>query len=109
MIQLEEKQFYVLLNFFYSQFFCEGLEKAMEDEEVSVVTTFRGMEYFLKLIKEHNIDFPYTTIKEYITETYDNGEEIYLRLWERYEEEMQYYSSKDKSFEEVFGKIEFNV
>lgn len=30
MIQLEEKQFYVLLNFFYSAFLCEGLEKAIE-------------------------------------------------------------------------------
>ena len=61
MIQLETKQFNVLLNFFFSDFFCEGLEKAIEDEEVSVVTTFRGMDYFLKLVKDHNIEFPYTT------------------------------------------------
>jgi len=109
MIQLEEKQFYVLLNFFYSTFFCEGLEKAIEDEEVSVVTTFRGMDYFIKLVKEHNIDFPYITIKEYITKVYDNGEEIYSRLSERYEEEMQYYSSKDKTFEDMFGKLKFDL
>ena len=40
MIYLKDKQFNVLLNFFYSQFFCEGLENAINDEEVSVVTTF---------------------------------------------------------------------
>ena len=106
MIQLEDKQFNVLLNFFYSQFFCEGLENAMKDEEVSIVTTFKGMEYFLKLIEEHNIDFPYKTIKEYIIQTYEEGEEIYLKLSERYKEEILYYSQKDKSFEDMFGSFD---
>lgn len=106
MIQLEEKQFNVLLNFFYSQFFCEGLENTMKDKEVSVVTTFKGMEYFLKLVEEHNIDFPYKTIKEYIIQTYEEGEEIYLRLSERYKEEILYYSQKDKSFEDMFGSFD---
>ena len=106
MIQLEEKQFNVLLNFFYSQFFCEGLENAINDEEVSVVTTFKGMEYFLKLVEEHNIDFPYKTIKEYIIQTYEEGEDIYLRLSERYKEEILYYSQKDKSFEDMFGSFD---
>ena len=82
----------MLLNFFYSQFFCEGLENAINDEEVSVVTTFKGMEYFLKLVEEHDIDFPYKTIKEYIIQTYDEGEEIYSSLSKRYEEEMSYFS-----------------
>ena len=106
MIQLEDKQFNVLLNFFYSQFFCEGLENAIKDEEISVVTTFRGMEYFLKLVGEHNIDFPYKTIKEYIIQTYEEGEDIYLRLSERYKEEILYYSQIDKSFEDMFGSFD---
>lgn len=106
MIQLEEKQFNVLLNFFYSQFLCEGLENAINDEEVSVVTTFKGMEYFLKLVEEHDINFPYKTIKEYIVQNYDEGEEIYLRLSERYKEEILYYSQKDKSFEDMFGCLD---
>ena len=106
MIQLEDKQFNVLLNFFYSQFFCEGLENAMKDEEVSIVTTFKGMEYFLKLVEEHNIDFPYKTIKEYIIQTYEEGEEIYLKLSERYKEEILYYAQKDKSFEDMFGSFD---
>ena len=106
MIHIEEKQFNVLLNFFYSQFFCEGLENAINDEEVSVVTTFKGMEYFLELVEEHNLEFPYKTIKEYIIQTYEEGEEIYLRLSERYKEEILYYSQKDKSFEDMFGSFD---
>lgn len=107
MIQLEDKQFNVLLNFFYSQFFCEGLENAIKDKEVSVVTTFRGMEYFLKLVEEHNIEFPYKTIQEYIIQNYDDGEEIYSSLCERYEEELAFYSQKERTFEEMFGNIDF--
>ena len=106
MIHLKDKQFNVLLNFFYSQFFCEGLENAIKDEEISVVTTFRGIEYFLKLVEEHNIDFPYKKIKEYIIQTYEEGEDIYLRLSERYKEEILYYSQKDKSFEDMFGSFD---
>lgn len=107
MIQLEDKQFNVLLNFFYSQFFCEGLENTIKDEEVSVVTTFRGMEYFLKLVEEQNIEFPYKTIQEYIIQNYEDGENIYVKLCERYEEELTFYSKKEKTFEELFGNIEF--
>ena len=107
MIQLEEKQFNVLLNFFFSQFFCDGLENAIKDKEISVVTTFRGMEFFLKLVEEHNIDFPCKTIKEYITQTYEEGGEIYSRLCERYNDEIRYYSQKEKSFEDMFGDVYF--
>lgn len=107
MIQLEMKQFNVLLNFFFSDFFCEGLEKAIEDEEVSVVTTFRGMDYFLKLVKDHNIEFPYTTIREYITHTYSGGEEIYAMLLQRYNTEIRDYHQKEKSFEDMFGDVHF--
>lgn len=103
MIELKEKQFNVLLNFFFSQFFCDGLENVIKDKEISVVTIFRGMEYFLKLVEEHNIDFPYKTIKEYITHTYEDGEEIYSGLSERYIEEFRYYSPKEQSFEDMFG------
>ena len=60
----------------------------------------------VKLVEEHNIDFPYKTIKEYIIQTYEEGEEIYLRLSERYKEEILYYSQKDKSFEDMFGSFE---
>ena len=45
MIQLEEKQFNVLLNFFYSQFFCEGLENAINLLRICLaVLIYRGEE-----------------------------------------------------------------
>ena len=40
---------------------------------------------------------------EYITYTYEDGEEIYSGLSERYIEEFRYYSPKEQSFEDMFG------
>ena len=107
MIQLEEEKFYTLLQFFFSDFFCEGLEKAVEDEEVSVVTLFRGMEFFFDLVKEQGIDFPYESIEEYIVKTYNDGAEMYEKLSKRYEREIKDYHGKEKRFEEQFGRKEF--
>ncbi len=109
MIQLKEEKFNTLLQFFFSDFFCEGLEKAVADEreEVSVVTLFRGMEFFFDLVKEQGIVFPYGSIEEYITKTYSDGKEMYEKLSERYEREIKEYHGKEKSFEEMFGRAEF--
>ena len=109
MIQLKEEKFYTLLQFFFSDFFCEGLEKAVADEkeEVSVVTLFRGMEFFFELVKEQGIAFPYTSIEEYITKAYSDGKEMYEKLSERYEREIKEYRGKGKGFEEMFGEAEF--
>ena len=109
MIQLKDERFYTLLQFFFSDFFCEGLEKAVADEkeEVSVVTLFRGMEFFFEQVKEQEIAFPYTSIEDYITKTYCDGKEMYEKLLERYECEIKEYHGKEKSFEEMFGKQEF--
>ena len=108
MIQLKEEKFYTLLQFFFSDFFCEGLEKAVadEEEEISVVTLFHGMEFFLDLVKEQRIDFPYVSIEEYIVKTYDDGKEMYKKLSERYDREIKEYHGK-KSLEETFGRLEF--
>ena len=109
MIQLNEKTFYVLLQFFYSSFFCEGLENAVADEkgEVSVVTLFRGMEFFFELVKEQGIEFPYESIEDYVIKTYNDGAEMYEKLLRRYERESKGYHGKDKSFEELFGRLNF--
>ncbi|AEV67767.1 hypothetical protein [Acetivibrio clariflavus] len=109
MIQINEEKFYTLLKFFFSQFFCDDLEKAIEDEneEVSVVTLFKGMEFFFDLVKEYNIDFPYSTIREYIINTYSDGESVYEKLAEKYHREIEIYQPKDKSFEEIFGDTQF--
>jgi len=108
-IQLKKEEFYTLLQFFFSQFFCEGLEEAIDDEkeEVSVVTLFKGMEFFFDLVKEYNIDFPYSTIREYIINTYSDGESVYEKLAEKYHREIEIYQPKDKSFAEIFGNTQF--
>ena len=107
MVQLKEETFYTLLQFFFSDFFCEGLEKAVADEEVSVVTLFRGMEFFFELVKEQGIVFPYMSIEDYITKTYSDGKEMYKKLWERYDREIMEYHGKEQRFEEMFGGLEF--
>lgn len=109
MVQLKEEKFYTLLKFFFSDFFCDYLEKAVEDknEEMSVVTLFRGMEFFLDLVKEQGITFPYESIEEYITETYCDGKEMYAKLMERYDREIEEYHGKEKTFEETYGDVGF--
>ena len=108
MIHLKEERFYTLLRFFFSDFFCEGLEKAVADEkeEISVVTLFRGMEFFFDLVREQGIELPYTSIEEYIVKTYSDGKEMYEKLSERYEREIKAFHGKEKSFEEMFGRVE---
>lgn len=107
MVQIKDEKFYTLLQFFFSDFFCEGLEKAVADEEVSVVMLFRGMEFFFDLVKEQGIAFPYGSIEEYIMKTYSDGKEMYEKLLGRYEREIKEYHGKEKSFEEMFGRLEF--
>ncbi len=107
MVQIREEKFYTLLRFFFSDFFGEGLEKAVADEEISVVTLFRGMEFFFDLVKEQEIAFPYTSIEDYITKIYSDGKEMYEKLLERYDCEIKEYHGKEKSFEELFGRLEF--
>ena len=107
MVQIKDEKFYTLLQFFFSDFFCEGLEKAVADEEVSVVTLFRGMEFFFELVKEQGIDFPYGSIEEYVTKAYSDGKEIYEKLLERYDCEIKEYRGKEKNFEEMLGRLDF--
>lgn len=107
MIQIKDETFITLLNFFYSDFFNEGLVKAVEDDEVSAVTQIKGMEFFIELVKEYNIDFPYKSVKDYIVNSFDDGEEMYKKLMDKYNEEIKTYKPKDKSFEEMFGNTHF--
>lgn len=109
MIRIKEEKFYTLLKFFFSDFFCEGLEKAIadEEEEMSVVTLFRGMEFFLELVKEQGIEFPYGSVEEYITKTYSDGKEMYAKLVARYHQEINEYHGKEKTFEEIYGDVDF--
>jgi len=65
------------------------------------------MKFFFELIKEYHIDFPYHTIKDYIINTYHDGEIIYNQWLKKYDSEIKIYQPKDKSFEEIFGDTIF--
>jgi hypothetical protein len=58
-------------------------------------------------VKEYNIEFPYSTKEEYIIKEYFDGDKIYNMLKERYEKEIVIYKAKDKTFEEVYGNLNF--
>ena len=66
MIQIKEKKFYTLLNFFFSDFFCDYLEEVIDDRnlEKSVVTLFEGMNFFIEIALEQKIELPFKTIRE---------------------------------------------
>lgn len=59
MIQIKEKKFYTLLNFFFSDFFCDYLEEVIDDRnlEKSVVTLFEGMNFFIEIALEQKLNF----------------------------------------------------
>ncbi len=78
----------------------------MADMGIGSLITFVGL--LILLDKYQNIDFPYTTIREYITHTYSGGEEIYTMLLQRCNAEISDYRQKEKSFEDMFGSISFN-
>ena len=107
MIELEDTKFYTLLNYFYSNFFVDYLERAFHDEDVSVVTLFHGMEFFLELVREKGIEFPCQSIEEYITRTYEGGDVLYSQLLQRYNEEIKNYYNKEKTFEQIYGNCDF--
>lgn len=76
--------------------------------EKSVVTLFEGMNFFIEIALEQKIELPFKTIREYIVQNYEGGENIYIDLNDRYQKEIKDYIPKKKRFEDIYGKIEFN-
>ena len=109
LIELHEKDVNVLLNNFYSVYFSDYLEEVIEDHEneLSVVTLFRGMDYYISLCQKYEIDFPFLSKREYIESTYEDGTEIYLMLQKRYDSEIIDYHDREISFCEANSKLEF--
>ncbi|SFQ48132.1 hypothetical protein SAMN02910358_02377 [Lachnospiraceae bacterium XBB1006] len=108
MINIRRKDFNVLVNFFYSEFFCDYLEEVISDldDEKSVVTLFKGMEYFIEMMKEYGIEVPFCSIKDYLEQNYEDGNKLFLQLKERYDKEQADYQV-DEEFGEMFGSIDF--
>ena len=52
MIQIEEKDFNLLVNILFNDYFLDYLEEVIGDKnnELSVVTLFRGMDYFIRIM-----------------------------------------------------------
>ena len=78
MIQIEEKDFNLLVNILFNDYFLDYLEEVIGDKnnELSVVTLFRGGKLFLDLQK-------------------------------RYDGEIIDYQSKDLSFRDIYSKLNF--
>ena len=103
-IGIDEKKLTALLTIFYAEYFDKYLNEMIEgDEEQSVVTLFKGMEFFLETVKELDIDFGYKTVEEYIVKEYENGEEVFRKLKKEYDMEYEYYEDKEREFEDIFG------
>ena len=93
-----------LLQMFYADYFDGYLNQMIiGNEEKSVVTLFKGMDFFIQLTKELNVKFAYKTIEDYIISEYENGEEIYKKLENQYNLELKDYNDKEKKFEDIFG------
>ena len=109
MIQIEEKDFNLLVNILFNDYFLDYLEEVIGDKnnEVSVVTLFRGMDYFIELCDNYNISFPYASIKQYIESNYEDGGKLFLDLQKRYDGEIIDYQSKDLSFRDIYSKLNF--
>ncbi|WP_291559724.1 MULTISPECIES: hypothetical protein [unclassified Clostridium] len=97
-ISIEEKKLSALLQLFYSDYFCDYLEHMIAgDDEKSVVTLFKGMEFFMSLLKDLNVKFDYEDIEDFIVKEY------YENLKEKYDLEIGYYADKEKNFEDILG------
>ncbi len=103
-VEIEEKRITTLLKIFYSEYFEEYLNHMIDgDKEQSVVTLFKGMEFFFKIVKDLEINFEYKDIEDFIIKEYENGDDIFRKLKEQYDIEYTDYIDKEKDFEDIFG------
>lgn len=110
MLEMDEKDVNVFLNLFYSYYFVDYFEEVLSDQdnELSVVTLFRGRDYFLEICKKYSIHFPYSDKKEYVEKNYEDGAMLFSELEQRYKEEWAYYQDKEVSFVESNCKLAFH-
>ncbi len=109
MFQITEDDLYVILNNFYSTYFVNYLEEVLADEkeEYSAVTLFQGMNYFMGLCANLNIQLHFRSIEEYMVQNYENGTDLYGNLNQKYLKELNGYQMPDLTFQEKNSIPEF--
>lgn len=105
-ISIEQKKLFALMNIFYSDYFERYLYEMINgNPEKSVVTLFKGMNFYISLQKELNIKSDFQTIEEFLIKEFEDGKKIYSKLLDDYNEEIKIYTDKEKNFEEIFGEL----
>ena len=105
-ISIEKKKLNALINIFYSCYFENYLQKVIEgNEEQSVVTLFKGMDFYIRLRNEIKEETKFSSIREFIANEFEGGKNIYFNLLEKFNKEIEFYSDKDKKFEDIFGEL----
>lgn len=109
MLKIEEKDVSVLLNHFFSIYFVDYFEKVLSDEndECSTVVLFQGMEYFMWLCSQLDIDLPFHSIEEYVVKNYEDGKEIYKSLTRKYEKEKSEFQNDTIDFRNEYAELQF--
>lgn len=105
-ISIDKKKVIALMNIFYANYFERYLYEMIDgNAEKSVVTLFKGMNFYIKLQNELNIKSNFKTIEEFLIQEFEDGKNIYDKLFENYTNELQIYKDKDKDFEDIFGEL----
>lgn len=102
-MNLESKDFNVLLNNFYNYYLVDYLEEVISDEneELSAVLLINSFEYFLELCERTGIKIPFNDLESYLKLNYSDYEEIYKNIVEKYRKEKSIYQCKMDFREEM--------
>lgn len=105
-MNLELKDFNVLLNNFYNYYLVDYLEEVVSDEneELSAVLLINALEYFIELCERTIIKIPFYDLESYLKLNYSDYEEIYNNIMEKYRKENSIYPGKN-DFREEFSEL----
>lgn len=105
-MNLELKDFNVLLNNFYNYYLVDYLEEVVshENEELSAVLLINALEYFIELCERTSIKIPFYDLESYLKLNYSDYEEIYNNIMEKCRKENSIYQGKN-DFREEFSEL----
>ena len=109
MYTIDNNDLFVMLNNFYSTYFVDYFEAVLADEsdELSAVTLFQGMNYFIDLCNRLKIELPFKDIKQYIENNYQEGEKLFDNIYRKYTKELREFPNSNVSLKENFGTPDF--